>query len=76
MRHPKRKGNISIEKGIRSKVKCANSSAVFRFRGTKFGREVGGGCGKSVGLLVSMETDLYPQETGFSLTAQPFGRWG
>ncbi len=54
---------------------CANSSAVFRSRGTNFGKEVGGGRGKSVGPLVTMETDLLPQETGYALTAQLIGRW-
>ena len=53
----------------------ANSSAVFRSRGTKFGKEVGGGHGKSIGLLVSMETNLFWLKIGYSLTVQPFNRW-
>ncbi len=39
------------------------------------GREVGGGCGITVGLLVSMETALYPQKSWYSLKPQPLGRF-
>ena len=51
----------------------ANSSAVYGPMGTKLGRGVGDGHGIQLETLVSMETELYSQKMGYSLTAHPFG---